>query len=466
MWQGTGIRLIEFIGRGGMGSVYKGHQNLLDRIVAVKVLPPRAPDGGSIIFRFEREARLLARLNHPNIVAIYQFGLAGDFPYFTMDFVAGLTLRHMLKTGAMDPGQALALFLQMCDGLQHAHDNGVIHRDIKPENLLVDNKGCLKIADFGLAKLNVENVGSEWQTLEGRRLGTPHYMAPEQVEAPLVVNHRADIYAAGVVLYEMLTGGLPLGRFAPPSQTSQVNPALDEVLFKALEKDPGRRYQEIAEFKRAVELAFLIKSEPAAKRDLDQLEQRLRPIEKAAQENPDDPYNWEQLKDIYNRLNYDEGSIAASLNLARIYRQQGRLAESVLEGQRLMLRLPKDSQMFKQVEHDTGNINGSILGYEALADMDATDYRLLERMKRWYALLDIDDKRERFSRKLAEAYVLKGKWPQAIAEYREIQQRQPDDATLPKILADLEERQRLTPVEIPTMSHVPWPGHQREGDSR
>jgi serine/threonine-protein kinase len=158
-----------------MGAVYKGRQYILNRIVALKVMPPQAVDGGSSIYhRFTREARSLARFNHRNVVRIYEFGLAGNFPYFAMDFVDGSSLREMLKSGPLNPSHAVTLFLQLCDGLQHAHQRGVIHRDIKPENLLVDKKGLLKIADFGLAKLNGGDSSNEWQTLDSRRMGTPH----------------------------------------------------------------------------------------------------------------------------------------------------------------------------------------------------------------------------------------------------------------------------------------------------
>lgn len=250
---------IELIGRGGMGVVFKGRQCSLNRIVALKVMQPRAVDRGSIIHgfqRFKREAQSLARLSHRNVVGVYDFELAGDFLYFTMDFVDGQTLRQRLKSGPLSPSYAFKLFLQLCDGLQHAHQSRVIHRDVKPENLLVDEGGVLKIVDFGLAKLNGTGASNEWKTLDNRRMGTPHYMAPEQVEKPQAVDHRADIYSAGVVLYEMLTGELPLGRFSAPSQKANVDSSLDTVLFRALEKDLTRRYQDIREFKRAVVAAL------------------------------------------------------------------------------------------------------------------------------------------------------------------------------------------------------------------
>ena len=250
---------IEFTGRGGMGAVYKGYHCKLNGFVALKIMQPRTGNRAGIkaaFHRFKREARLQARLTHRNVVAIYDFGLAGNFLYLTMDFVDGSSLRQMLQSGPLKPSTAVKLFVQLCDGLQHAHESGVIHRDIKPENLLVDKESVLKIADFGLAKFNGEGETNEWTTLDSGRIGTPHYMAPEQIEKPHEVDHRADIYSAGVVLYEMLTGGLPLGLFSRPSQKVEVDSSFDAVLFRALNKDVARRYRNVREFKQAVEAVF------------------------------------------------------------------------------------------------------------------------------------------------------------------------------------------------------------------
>jgi eukaryotic-like serine/threonine-protein kinase len=307
--RGHGIELIEFIGSGGMGAVYKGLQKDLNRIVAVKVMQPRAADRCSILDRFEREARLQARLSHPNVVAVYDFGLAGNFPYFVMDFVDGSSLRQMLlKSEPLNPSYAVTLFLQLCDGLQHAHERGVIHRDIKPENLLVDKEGVLKTADFGLAKPNGDGASKEWQTRDFLGMGTPPYMAPEQFEKSQPVHQRADIYSAGVVLYEMLTGKPPKGRFSAPSQKAKVDPSWDVVLFKALEEDVTRRYQNIREFKQAVEAVHKM-----YRSDLERQRQRLA---KALKETPGNVHVWEQLKQICDQLNDDEGSILASRRLA------------------------------------------------------------------------------------------------------------------------------------------------------
>jgi serine/threonine protein kinase len=263
------LEILELIGKGGMGAVYKARQPSLDRFVALKILAPRS--GGDLGFaeRFTREARALAKLSHPNIVAVYDFGRA-ELPlgqdaqqrvpttpvhYFIMEYVDGPNLRQVEQTGKLSAREALEIIPQICAALQFAHDEGIVHRDIKPENVLLDKKGRVKIADFGLAKI----LGQEKDfRLTGARdvVGTPHYMAPEQVEKPQTVDHRADIYSLGVVFYEMLTGELPLGKFQPPSSCArgmQIDVRLDEVVLHALEKEPARRYQQVSEVKTRVE---------------------------------------------------------------------------------------------------------------------------------------------------------------------------------------------------------------------
>ncbi len=247
------LEILEFVGRGGMGAVYKARQPHLDRIVAVKILPTSIANDPAFAERFAREARSLARLNHPNIVTIHDFGRAGEFFFFVMEFVDGLNLRHALIAKTLEPRQALAIVPQICDALQYAHDEGIVHRDIKPENVLLDKRGRVKIADFGLAKLLQKTPQNYTLTQTAVTMGTPHYMAPEQTERPLEVDHRADIYSLGVVFYEMLTGELPLGRFAPPSEKAQIDARLDEVVFKTLEKEPSRRYQQASEVKTSVQ---------------------------------------------------------------------------------------------------------------------------------------------------------------------------------------------------------------------
>ena len=172
-----------------------------------------------------------------------------------MEYVDGVNLRQAMQAGRFTPQQALAVVPQVCEALQYAHQEGVLHRDIKPENILLDSRGKVKIADFGIAKLVGELHAEDARTLTGARLGTPHYMAPEQIEHPGDVDHRADIYSLGVVFYEMLTGELPLGRFAPPSEKSSSDPRLDDVVFRTLAKEPSRRPQSAGDVKTQVESA-------------------------------------------------------------------------------------------------------------------------------------------------------------------------------------------------------------------
>ncbi|HEX5447270.1 MAG TPA: serine/threonine-protein kinase, partial [Pirellulales bacterium] len=218
------LEILELMGAGGMGAVYKARQRRLDRLVALKILPPLA-------------------------AAQLDFGQTSDIHYLVMEYVDGVTLRQAIAGRTITPEQALAIVPQICEALAYAHEAGVVHRDIKPENILLDRQGRVKIADFGLAKLASRDPAELSLTGSRQVMGTPHYMAPEQLENPRAVDHRADIYALGVVFYEMLTGELPLGRFAPPSGTSGVDARLDEVVFKTLEKDPNRRYQHASDVK-------------------------------------------------------------------------------------------------------------------------------------------------------------------------------------------------------------------------
>jgi serine/threonine protein kinase len=240
-----------------MGYVYKARQKGLDRLVALKLLPQEVSTDRNFAERFAREARALARLSHPGIVMVHDSGKVGGHYYFIMEYVDGLNLRELLgrSEGRVESEQALRIVGSVCDALEYAHDEGVVHRDIKPENILLDMKGRVKIADFGLAKLLGGEGGSSTSlTLASphRMLGTPHYMAPEQTERPLEVDHRADIYSLGVVFYEMLTGELPLGRFPLPSERGHGDPKLDGIVVRALEKDPGRRFQRASDIKTAV----------------------------------------------------------------------------------------------------------------------------------------------------------------------------------------------------------------------
>jgi tRNA A-37 threonylcarbamoyl transferase component Bud32 len=247
------LEIIELLGQGGMGAVYKARQPRLNRFVALKILSPEKQNNPQFAERFEREARALAWLNQPNIVTVYDFGETQGMFHLLMEFVDGLSLRQLLRQRRLAPGEALAIVIQICQALQYAHEQGIIHRDIKPENILLDKKGLVKIADFGIAKLMGQEPQNISLTGAADVVGTPHYMAPEQIEKPQTVDQRADIYSLGVVFYEMLTGELPLGNFQPPSQKVHIDVRLDEVVLHALEKEPERRYQEASAVKTAVE---------------------------------------------------------------------------------------------------------------------------------------------------------------------------------------------------------------------
>jgi serine/threonine protein kinase len=239
------------IGRGGMGVVYKARHAKLQRLVAIKLLAAERARDPAFAERFFREAQALARLNHPNIVAVYDVGSAADTVFIEMEYVDGSSLRERLATGRLTPSESLRIIPQICEAIQFAHDRGVIHRDIKPENVLIDDAGRVKIADFGLAKLDGD--GGHNLTDTNERLGTARYMAPEQWTNTGRVDHRADIYSLGVLFYEMLTGDLPTVQFQPPSSKAGTDPRLDVVVAKSLKDEPAHRYQKAAEIKTEVE---------------------------------------------------------------------------------------------------------------------------------------------------------------------------------------------------------------------
>ena len=264
------LEVLELIGKGGMGAVYKARQKRLNRFVALKILPPGIGQEPAFAERFTREAQALAQLNHPGIVTLYEFGETEGQFYFLMEFVDGVNLRQLLANSRVSTREALAIVPQICDALQFAHDQGIVHRDIKPENILMDRRGRVKVADFGLAKIigseatspfgvppsgGSDRLKPELQTLTdaGKVMGTPQYMSPEQIQAPGEVDHRADIYALGVVFYQMLTGELPGKKIAPPSQKVHIDVRLDEIVLRALEKKPELRYQQVSEVKTLVE---------------------------------------------------------------------------------------------------------------------------------------------------------------------------------------------------------------------
>jgi len=224
------LHVVELIGRGGMGAVYRVVQRKLDRTVALKVLPPELAQDPAFEERFLREARALAGLKHARILTVHDFGERDGLYYLVTEFVEGMNLRQMMDMGELTPHEALRITPQICEALQFAHDHGVVHRDVKPENLLIDLAGEVRIADFGLARIVGDNAKGPALTRSTQVLGTPQYMAPEQWRDGQNVDHRADIYAVGVVLYEMLTGQLPMGHYDPPSRRKGVPKGLDGVV--------------------------------------------------------------------------------------------------------------------------------------------------------------------------------------------------------------------------------------------
>ncbi|MFO0980090.1 MAG: serine/threonine-protein kinase [Planctomycetaceae bacterium] len=271
------MEIVEVLGQGGMGTVFKAKQTKLDRLVAVKIIRPETANDPAFAERFMREAKTLARLNHPSIVGVHDFGeidltaasansgnpVRGTLFYFIMEYVDGANLRQLMQSGQISPDMALGVVQQVCDALQYAHGEGVVHRDIKPENIMLDTKGRVKIADFGLAKL-AEGSGNDW-TLTGTHqvMGTPRYMAPEQMAGSRDVDHRADIYSLAVVFYEMLTGTIPMGHFAPPSKKAAVDVRFDEVILKAMATEPDLRFQSVRDLRAGLDhIASGVAGEP------------------------------------------------------------------------------------------------------------------------------------------------------------------------------------------------------------
>jgi len=282
----TGTRLgpyeiLASLGAGGMGEVYKAKDTRLDRLVAVKVLPDRLADSAEALARFEREAKLIAALNHPNILGIFDVGRTGKTAYAVMELLEGESLRARLSQGPLAPRRATELAVQMAEGLAAAHEKGVLHRDLKPENLWITREGRLKILDFGLAKQvaprepagSVEPTSSQiqpHQTEAGKVFGTLAYMSPEQVRGE-AVDARSDIFSFGMVFFEMLTRERAFARDNPsdtmaailrdepeeqPLVASRVPPPLQRVVLHCLEKPPGRRFQTARDLGFALETAL------------------------------------------------------------------------------------------------------------------------------------------------------------------------------------------------------------------
>jgi eukaryotic-like serine/threonine-protein kinase len=258
-------RVEKLLGAGAMGEVYRAYDPVIDRLVAIKVLrPDLIARGGSdqLMERFRREARAAGRRFHPNIVAIWDFGDDDGTPFLAMEYVDGRSLDTMIKSsGPLTPGRSVAIMVQVLSALGFAHENGIVHRDIKPSNIMVLGNDQVKVADFGIARIDASDF-----TIVGDLLGTPAYMAPEQLSGASV-DHRADLFSVGVILFEMLTKVKPFrGKSITeimsfmetrgPEDIRALNPAVPEalkcVITKSVAFEPGQRYANAAEFSKAI----------------------------------------------------------------------------------------------------------------------------------------------------------------------------------------------------------------------
>jgi serine/threonine protein kinase len=243
--------ILRVLGRGGMGAVYLARQTSLNRLVAIKILPADMGDSDQgFAERFKNEAQAMAKLSHPGIVAVFDFGqTANGLLYIVMEYIEGTDVQLMLASqGRLHSAHAMAITAHVCDALQYAHSCGIIHRDIKPSNIMVGNNGVVKVADFGLAKMS--HGQTTGLTQSGMAMGTLHFMAPEALTLGSAVDQRADIYAVGVMLYQMLTGKLPQGMFEMPSfQVPGLDPRYDRIVAKALRDDREVRYQAAADLR-------------------------------------------------------------------------------------------------------------------------------------------------------------------------------------------------------------------------
>ncbi len=276
-----GYEILEELGRGGMGVVYKARQIKLDRLVALKMVLAGGYAGQADLARFQSEAEAIARLNHPNIVQIYEVGEHGGVPFFSLEFCPGGSLDRRLAGTPLEPKAAAKLMQPLAEAMQVAHQANVIHRDLKPANVLLSNEGVPKITDFGLAK-KLDEAG---QTRTGQVMGTPSYMAPEQAEGKKGVGPAADIYALGAILYECLVGRPPFKAATsldtilqvlseqpvrPRALNGRVPLALEAICLRCLEKNPADRYASAADL--AEDLRRFLAGEPVKARPMGLLE--------------------------------------------------------------------------------------------------------------------------------------------------------------------------------------------------
>src|SRR6266568_3601288 len=256
-------KIIEKIGEGGMGAVYKGVDLMLEREVAIKALKPELGSQPQVVERFRSEAVTLAKLNHPNVATLFSFFRQSDQFFMVLEYVKGTTLDRIMEShGAMTCEQAIPLFCQMLEGIDHAHSLGIVHRDIKPSNMMLTDSGLLKVLDFGIARA----LGSARLTRAGHLIGTIEYMSPEQVRG-METDARSDIYSLGMVLYELLTGRVPFAGDSEyelmkaqveqlPTPPREFSPNIPEqvegAILCATEKDPEKRFQTAGAFSSAI----------------------------------------------------------------------------------------------------------------------------------------------------------------------------------------------------------------------
>jgi serine/threonine protein kinase len=246
------------LGRGGMGNVYKARERTLDRHVALKIVPESRSGDASFIERFRREARIAARLRHPRIVSVHEVGTMGPFPYFSMDYIEGSTLRSVVeRRSALPQEDAISIVVEICRAVAHAHSKGIIHRDLKPENVMIDGEGDVFVMDFGLARA-VEDESN--LTQPGMIMGTPFYMSPEQL-AGRKLDERSDVYSIGLILYYCLTGSDLFRadgftavltkhaeiRIRDVLQAQSLPDSIQDVLSSMIEEDPNMRARSVKE---------------------------------------------------------------------------------------------------------------------------------------------------------------------------------------------------------------------------
>ena len=327
-------RVEALLGTGAMGEVYRAHDPAIDRLVAIKVVRPElvAGSGGEqLLERFRREARAAGRRFHPNIVAIWDFGDDNGMPFLVMELVEGRSLDQVIKSsGPLPPGRSVAIITQVLSALGFAHENGIVHRDIKPSNIMILQDDRVKVADFGIARLEASEF-----TIVGDLLGTPAYMAPEQLSGG-PIDHRTDLFAAGVILFEMLTGVKPFrGKSITeimsfmekrgPEDIRALNPAVPEalkhVITKSVAFDPAQRYAAAAAFSKAVADALPVVAGEPRDRSAATSDAKVQTVAGAAQTvSPDAAFTAEVLHEIERDLATYIGPMA-SIALKRAARQ-------------------------------------------------------------------------------------------------------------------------------------------------